>query len=266
MPPFWKAKCNEKGFRIPCLWFGNVDCRWTTNTQKKYNLYRFIQWHQVWNSSEERMESVLRCDQNVGAWVHLCTINFCSAKRSSYRRNDYRLPSEESMRSRFTLRINAILLPTYSQIHARPIKDKHSIYSEGRPVALNKMSWGGFGQSCASGLGCSDTGASSSGGWLVCLGSCLKVCVCVCGVELSGVCVCVRPEMCMWIIFPLWVQTLFSHYKETFSLFVVPFNAYVQAGKASHSYNMATSHLFIVNIAKRGRGARISKICTQTYL
>lgn len=86
------------------------------------------------------MESVLRCDQNVGAWVHLCTINFCSTKRSSYRRNDYRLLSEESMQSRFTLRINAILLLAYTQIHACPIKDKHSIYSEGRPVALNKMS------------------------------------------------------------------------------------------------------------------------------
>lgn len=56
---------------------------------------------------------------------------------SSYRSAAEGMTMEESG---LTLRINAILLSTYTQIHARSIKDKHAIYSEGRPVALNKMS------------------------------------------------------------------------------------------------------------------------------
>lgn len=57
------------------------------------------------------------------------------------RGKDYRLvPLKESTPSGLTLRINAVLRRTYTQIHARSIKDKHAIYSEGRSVALNTMS------------------------------------------------------------------------------------------------------------------------------
>lgn len=81
--------------------------------------------------------------------------------------------------------------------------------------------------------------------------SCFKahksVCVCV-SVQINKVCLCVcesssrsEPRYCF-------------HITKRALVFVV---VYFQAGKVSHSYNMATFPLFIVNVAKRGgRGAR----------
>lgn len=126
-----------------------------------------------------------------------------------------------------------------------------------------------FGQSCASGLGYGDTGASSSGGRLECLRSCLNhVCVwaCVCCRSIRCVCVCVYRNVHVNHFPSPSPDIIFTLQRDLSFFVVVPFNVYVQAGRVSHSYNMATFHLFIVNIAKRGSGARISKICTQTYL
>lgn len=157
-PPFWNANCYVKGFLIPWLWFGNVDCIWTTNTQKTYNLYGFIQWHQVLNSSDRVMDGIsIRAWPKRGAGLHLRTMNLMSVQSSSYRRNGRRLIPlhlwNEPTPSGLTLVINAVFLRAYTRRHTRSIKDKHAIYSEGRSVVLNKMSWGGFGRSCASGLG-----------------------------------------------------------------------------------------------------------------
>lgn len=108
------------------------------------------------------------------------------------------LSTRPTGRSGLTLRINAVLLRTYTQIHARSIKDKHAIYCEGRSVALNKMSWGGFWSVMCIRLGLWwhrsifkwwPTGVSE-----IMFKSCL--CLGVCVLQIYQVCVCVCVQKC----------------------------------------------------------------------